>query len=75
MTGSLTLGILAAFVGFVAIVGVSVWSDRRRRVPALPATDALAAVKAGEDENGRAARSAPQSRRLTAFRSTPSTTS
>lgn len=55
MTGSLTLGILAAFVGFVAIVGVSIWLDRRRRVPALPATDALAAGKAGEDENGRAA--------------------
>ncbi|MBN6819583.1 hypothetical protein JRF84_08265 [Methylobacterium organophilum] len=34
MTGSLTLGILAAFTGFVAIVGVSVWRDRRRRVPA-----------------------------------------
>ncbi len=28
----------------------------RPSVPALPATDALAAVKAGEDENGRAAR-------------------
>lgn len=27
----------------------------RLKVPALPATDALAAVKAGEDENGRAA--------------------
>lgn len=49
MSAPLTLGVLAAFVGFVAIVGVSVWSDRRR-VPALPATDALAAVKAGEDE-------------------------
>ncbi|MBN6819584.1 hypothetical protein JRF84_08270 [Methylobacterium organophilum] len=27
----------------------------RLKVPALPATDALAAVMAGEDENGRAA--------------------
>lgn len=47
MNGSLTLGILAAFIGFAAIVSGSFWFDRCA-FPRLSAANALATTKAGE---------------------------
>ncbi|MGU3387170.1 hypothetical protein ACLBYG_21860 [Methylobacterium sp. D53M] len=56
MSQHLALGLLIPFAGRLGVKLISLWLDIRRAVAAaLPDSDALAAGKAGEDENGRAA--------------------
>lgn len=50
MSQCLAFGILIAFASYVGVKLISLWLDIRRGVSALPATHALAAGKAGEDE-------------------------
>ncbi len=53
MRECLALGLLIPFAGRLGVKLITLWLDIRRAVSALPATDALAAVKAGEDERRR----------------------